>query len=458
MLNDIPIQESKTKSTLHRIADVLEHSPADNAGIRTGDYLSTINNQQMVDIFDYYYFSNDEKLNVNIIRENNNENKDFPEKQELCFTIHKDPDEDLGLLFEQALLDDYKHCSNRCIFCFIDQMPKGMRETLYFKDDDTRLSFLQGNYVTLTNLKDEDLERIIAYRLAPINISVHATDPDVRTFMLKNRFAGNILEKMRRIADADLPMNAQIVLCKGINDGQVLDKTLEDLAGLMPQLSSVSIVPVGLTKYREHLPALEPFTKEDALVVLDQIHAFSDRCRRLHGIGFAYASDEWYLEANQALPEEADYDGYPQLENGVGMARLLISEFTEALAFEKKRFWMRKKEVSIVCGTLIEPIIRKLCDDLTSKFSSVTVHIYPIRNDFFGEQVTVTGLLTGGDVMRQLEGKALGKKLLLPLNMLRSGEDVFLDDVHVSDVEQKLNVPIDIVASDGADLVKKILY
>lgn len=432
----------------HKILDTIEGSPAKIAGIKAGDFLVSINNNPLKDIFDYYYFTEEESF-VLLIR---HEDGSYEE-----YEIEKDADEDLGLSFESALLSDYKRCNNNCIFCFIDQMPPGMRDTLYFKDDDTRLSFLQGNYVTLTNISDEDLNRIIDYRLAPINISVHATDPEIRVRMLKNRFAGDILEKIEKIADAKLPMNAQIVLCKGINDGDVLKKSMEDLSRFIPYLNSVSVVPVGLTKYRQGLFDLESFNKEDAVEVLDIIESFATKCKKKHGINFIYPSDEWYVIAGKKLPKEEEYDGYPQLENGVGMLRLLITEFREALKFEKKHLFMGRRSLSIACGAIAHPYLRKLCDDLIKRFPKIKINIYKIKNEFFGEKVTVSGLVTGGDLIKQLKGKELGESLLIPIHMLRSGEEVFLDDVSVSNVERELSVKVRIVEAAGEDLLDAIM-
>lgn len=343
------------------------------------------------------------------------------------------------------------------MFCFIDQMPPGMRETLYFKDDDTRLSFLQGNYVTLTNMKEEDLKRIIHYHLAPINISVQATNPELRCKMLHNRFAGDILDKIKMLADADIEMNAQIVLCKGENDGAELDRSIGDLLSFYPQMQSMSVVPVGLTKFREGLYPLEPFEREEAREVLATIHKWQDISFEKYGTHFVQASDEWYLIAGYDLPTEERYDGYTQLENGVGMIRLLMDEFREALAKEKKHPFMRKKECAIATGRLAAPFIRMLCQEFMEKFPKVTVYVYEIRNDFFGEKITVSGLITGQDLMAQLKGQPLGSHLLLPQNMVRAEEQDFLDDVTVAQLSDALQVKVDIVKSSGQDLVKQLI-
>ena len=343
------------------------------------------------------------------------------------------------------------------MFCFIDQMPPGMRDTLYFKDDDTRLSFLQGNYVTLTNMKEEDLQRIIKYHLAPINISVQATNPELRCKMLHNRFAGDILEKIAMLAEADIEMNAQIVLCKGENDGEELERSIRELLEFHPQMQSMSVVPVGLTKFRDGLYPLESFEKEDAKEVLRTIHKWQDYSFERYGTHFVQASDEWYLIAGEELPQEDRYDGYTQLENGVGMIRLLMDEFREALSRERKHPFMRKKEMSVATGRLAAPFIRMLCDEFMEKFPKVTIHVYEIRNDFFGEKITVSGLITGQDLKAQLSDQKLGTHLLLPQNMVRAQEMDFLDDVTVAELSEALQVKVDIVKSSGQDFVKQLI-
>ena len=409
--------------------------------------------EEVEDIFDYQYLIQDEYIEV-LIRK--------PSQEEWLLEIDKEYEEDLGLVFENGLMDDYRSCCNKCIFCFIDQMPPGMRETLYFKDDDSRLSFLQGNYVTLTNLSDRDVERIIRYHLSPINISFQTTNPQLRCRMLNNRFAGEALKKADRFFEAGIEMNGQIVLCKGINDGEELEKSLRDLSRYLPYLRSVSVVPVGLSRYREGLYPLQPFTKEDAKKVLEQIHRWQKELFDRYGLHFVHASDEWYVLAGQELPDEDNYDGYLQLENGVGMLRLLMEEFRDSLRQLEEngamaRWQGKKREVSAVTGRISAPYIRRMADRLEEKFPGLTVHLYPIRNDFFGEQITVTGLLTGQDIIAQLKGKELGEELLLPVNVLRSGENVLLDDVTTQDISKALQVPVNIVKSSGYDFTETIL-
>lgn len=431
----------------HIISKVEAGSIAEQLELEPGDCLLAINGQKIEDVFDYQYLVNDEYLLV-LVQKGNGE--------EWELEIEKDYDADLGVEFENGLMDEYKSCSNKCMFCFIDQMPKGMRETLYFKDDDSRLSFLQGNYVTLTNMKDKDIERIIHYHLAPINVSVHTTNPKLRCKMLHNRFAGEALKKIKRLADSGIEMNGQIVLCKGVNDGEELERTIRDLTAYIPQMQSVSVVPVGLSKYREGLYPLEPFAKEDAKAVLACIHKWQDYCLEHYGIHFIHAGDEWYLLAEEELPEEERYDGYIQLENGVGMITLLRNEFTEALQAAVADEHLAR-HVTLATGLLAAPILSELTAMLPSKFPGVEVQVMPIRNDFFGENITVSGLLTGQDILAQLHDKKLGDVLLLPSNLLRSGEEVLLDDVTLADLKRTLQVKIDIVKSSGQDLLNAII-
>ena len=369
--------------------------------------------------------------------------------------IEKDYDEDHGIVFENSLMDNYKSCYNKCIFCFIDQNPKGMRDTIYFKDDDSRLSFLQGNYITLTNMKDEDIDRIINYHLAPINISVHTTNPQLRCSMLNNRFAGTILERIRKVYNAGIPMNGQIVLCKGINDGEELWRSISDLMEFVPVMESLSVVPVGLSDYRDGLFHLEPFDKEDACEVIDIIEHFQKKAYEKHGIHFVQASDEWYINAGRDFPEAERYDGFVQLENGVGMVRLMKEEFEQE--FSAVQGDEREYEVSIVTGVLVYDSIKILVDRMKEKFPNVKIHLYKIINDFFGHRITVTGLLTGGDMIKQLKGKPLGQRLILPSNTLMADEPKFLDDVTLDQFIEALQVDVCIVESSGADFIHSVI-
>ena len=430
----------------HKISRIEPGSIADELGIEPGDLLLTVNDSVIEDVFDYHFLIHDEELVLLIEK---------PDGEEWELEIEKDYDEDLGMEFEQGLMDEYRSCRNKCMFCFIDQMPEGMRETLYFKDDDSRLSFLQGNYVTLTNMSEHDIDRIIRYHLEPINISFHTTNPELRCKMLHNRFAGEALKKVNRLYEAGIEMNGQIVLCKGINDGEELERSSRDMSRYLPYLRSVSVVPVGLTRYREGLYPLKSFTKEEAKGVLEIIHRWQKKLFKEHGIHFIHAGDEWYLLAEEEIPEEERYDGYLQLENGVGMIRLLREECKEA--FQALPGDEKSRRVSMATGLLAYPELCRIADMLKEKYPGTKVQIYPVRNDFFGEKITVSGLITGGDLIRQLKGKDLGERLLLPCNMFRSEEDVFLDDVTLAEVEEALQVRADIVKSSGQDLIDAIL-
>ena len=414
--------------------------------IEKGDTLISVNGQPVEDIFDYRYLMNEEYVVLEI-------QKADGEIWEL--EVEKEYEEDLGIEFENGLMDDYRSCSNHCIFCFIDQMPPGMRDTLYFKDDDSRLSFLQGNYVTLTNMSDHDIERIIRYHLEPINISFQTMNPELRCKMLHNRFAGQALEKVKKLYDAGITMNGQIVLCKGVNDGLELENSIRQLSEYAPVLQSVSVVPVGLTRFRKGLYPLELFRQEDAKEVLSIIHSWQQKMVEKHGIHFIHASDEWYILAGEELPGEDAYDGYLQLENGVGMLRLLGDEVQEAL--EKRQADRRKLRITSATGALAAPFIKKYIDRIREKFPEVQAEVVTIRNEFFGENITVSGLITGRDLIAQLSGKELGDKLLIPCNMLKNDEDVFLDDITLEEVSRKLNVEIVVVDESGEDFVSAVL-
>ena len=436
----------------HIIKSVKEGSIAEEMEIEAGDCILEIDGTKIEDIFDYQFLIQDSYIEVLVEK---------PDGEQWILEIDKNPDEDLGIEFENGLMDQYRHCHNKCIFCFIDQMPKGMRETLYFKDDDSRLSFLQGNYVTLTNMSDHDIDRICRYHLSPINVSFQTMNPELRCKMLNNRFAGEALKKVDILNEHDIHMNGQIVLCKNVNDKDELRFSIREMMKYIPNLESVSVVPVGLSKYREGLYPLEPFEKEDAIETIDIIEGFQKECFEKYGIHFVHASDEWYILAEKELPEAGRYDGYIQLENGVGMVRLLLDEFHESLQdrIEKKTFPSPdyEDELSLATGRLAYPYIQKMCDELMALLPKLKIHVYPIRNDFFGERITVSGLLTGQDIMNQLKDQPLGKRLLLPCNVLRSGEDVFLDDFRKGDVENALQVPINIVKSSGCDFIDAIL-
>ena len=430
----------------HLIKSVTPGSIAEEMEIEAGDYLLEVNGTTIVDIFDYQLLCMGEFIDV-VIEKSNGEQWELE--------IEKDENEELGLEFENGLMDEYRSCCNKCMFCFIDQMPPGMRETLYFKDDDSRLSFLQGNYITLTNMNENDVDRIIRYNLSPINISVHTTNPKLRCKMLNNRFAGDKLKYIDRLNAADVEMNGQVVLCKNVNDKEELERTISDLEKYIPNMRSVSIVPSGLTKFRDGLYPLELFEKEDACAVIDIIEKWQKHFYEKYGIHFIHASDEWYILAEREMPEEERYDGYLQLENGVGMIRSFIEEVKDYL--DSIEGDDRVINVSTISGVLAYDTIKSSCDKINKKFPNVNVHVYKIINDYFGHSITVTGLLTGQDICAQLSGKELGDNLLLPTNTLKADENIFLDDMTLEELEKNLQINTIIVKSSGMDFVKTII-
>ena len=433
--------------SLTKIKSVDAHSPARRAGVRPGETLTHINGRPVVDVLDYKFFSYDPRLELTLTEEDG---------RTRTVRVRKGEGEDLGLNFETYLMDRARSCANRCIFCFVDQMPPGMRETLYFKDDDARLSFLMGNYITLTNLSQREIDRICELRISPINISVHATEPALREAMLKHRRAGECLEIMGRFAQAGISMNCQIVACPGVNDGPALDRTLRELGELHPAVESVAVVPVGVTKFREGLCPIAPYTPAQAAALVDQVEAFAAAFLEKHGTSLAWCSDEFYLIAGRELREKAYYEDMNQLENGVGMLRLLLSQ--AAMAAEDIGPDASPPPFSIATGVSAAPFVQKVVDSCREKCGNIRGNVIPIVNRFFGETITVSGLITGRDLIEQLRGAELGERLLLPSNMLRTGERVFLDDVTVEQVEQALGVPVTAVEADsGFDLVDAIL-
>lgn len=429
------------------IIKVVPNSIAEELSIEPGDTLLSINQKKIQDVFDYRYHMADDFIEVSILK---------PQGEEWILEIEKDFNEDIGIIFENDLMDHINSCTNQCMFCFIDQLPPNMRPTLYFKDDDSRLSFLQGNYVTLTNMSDEDFERIIYYHLSPINLSIHTTNPELRKKMLNNRFAGNLMDRIQKLADANIQMNGQIVLCKGINDGAELDRTIQELSKFLPYMQSVSVVPVGLSKYRDGLYQLESFSTQDAKEIIELIHQWQKKIFAKHQTHFIHAADEFYLLAELPFPTEESYDGFLQLENGVGMLTLLEQEFTkkyETLSGNESL----TKEVSIATGLLVYPYIKSLVEKILIKYPNFKIYLYGITNEFFGEKITVSGLLTGQDIKNQLEGKPLGERLLLPKNLLKADEPKLLDDMTIEELEKALQVQIDIVESTGYDFIHAIL-
>ena len=463
----------------HIIKSITDKSIAASLGIQPGDRLISVNGEEIEDIFDYQYQCENVSVDIEIAK---------GDGSVISHHIEKDEDEDIGLVFEAGLMDDYRHCSNKCIFCFIDQNRPGMRETIYFKDDDARLSFLQGNYITLTNMSDHDIDRIIKYRLQPVNISFHTMNPELRCRMLNNRFAGDALKKVDRLYEAGIVLNGQIVLCKGVNDGEELEYSLEKLYRYVPVLESLSVVPVGLTRYRDGLYPLESFTPEDCLDVIARIERWQKKAYAEHGTHFVHASDEWYITAGVELPAEETYDGYLQIENGVGMMQSMLTEFRDALEdariiygdtgssengmgfFGKiknifggnKAGRILPEKITIITGLLPKDYIKKMAEEVTEAFPVKDINVMPITNRFFGEKITVTGLLTGQDIIDQCKefieaGGDIGTRLLIHENMLRSGTDVLLDDTTVGDIADALQVHVDIVKSSGYDVLECML-
>lgn len=426
------------------ITDVVKGSPAERHGIRPGDYLVSVNGNGIADVLDYRFYLCEKKLHIITTRDGTERPVD----------IKKGEYDDIGLEFETFLMDKKHSCRNKCIFCFIDQLPRGMRDTLYFKDDDSRLSFLQGNYITMTNLDDADIDRIIKMKMSPINISVHTTNPELRVFMLKNPNAGKSLSYLKRFADAGTEMNCQIVLCRGVNDGAELERTMHDLACLYPAVTSVSIVPAGMTCYRKGLYPLTPFSREEAAAVVAQVEMFAEGCLSCYGERIFFAADELYIAAGLPLPDADYYEGFRQLENGVGMMASMKEEFDDALSQVQDDG--RKRAVSVATGAAAYTFIRGLCDRIEEKFSGIHINVYQIDNHYFGESITVAGLLTGQDLLEQLRGKPLGEALFIPINSLRYEGDLFLCGMSVSELSEALGVEVEPCANDGYEFLDKI--
>ena len=405
-----------------------------------GDVLLSINGNPIHDVLDYKYYAYDTNLMVELRT---------PSGNTKTVRIRKAEGGELGLDFETYLMDNAHSCANRCVFCFIDQMPKGMRPTLYFKDDDARLSFLMGNYMTLTNLSPREVQRIIDLHISPINVSVHTTDPELRSFMLGNPRAGECLQIMRRFSEGGIVMNCQIVCCPGLNDAAQLQRTMEDLSAMYPQVRSVSVVPVGLTKFREGLYPLQPFTAELACDTIDQVESFGDLCVKRYGERIFFCGDEMYLKAKRPIPPDEFYERYAQLENGVGMLRLLETEFLSAVKLADAPDGV---PFSIACGVSVAPFFENLLQKAKESFPALDGRVYAIENDFFGRSINVSGLITGQDLIAQLKGKDLGQRLFISQNMIRHAEMDFLDDIKLEDASAALGVPIYPVTQDGFDL------
>jgi len=433
------------KNHKNTIISIEPGSIADEMGVVPGDILISINSSEVRDIFDYHFLIKDNFVEILIEKATG---------EEWLLDIEKEDYEDIGMVFENGLMDDAKSCTNKCIFCFIDQLPKGMRKSLYFKDDDTRLSFLQGNYVTLTNMDDKAFERVLFYKFSPINISVHTTDMPKRSFMMGNPKAAYLFDYIDRIAKSGIEMNFQIVLVKGLNDGAYLEKSISDLAEYIPHAKSLSIVPVGLTKYRDGLHPIESFTPEDARDIISTVKKWQMSLRKKHDTRFVYAADEFYLLADRNLPRYEEYQDFPQFENGVGMLAYFLNG--AEMAIKKPRLAKEKPDVTVVTSTLASEYIKNLCKEISLGFG-VDIDVCVVENKFFGESVTAAGLLTGQDIINTLKERPYHKKILIPMDALKKDEDVFLDDITLEDMQKKLNAHIIPIPADGAAFVKAIL-
>lgn len=427
-----------------KIYNVTKGSHAEKAGIKSGEILLKINSNEIVDVLDYRFYQVNRQLSLEI----------SDGKNIRTVEIAKGEYDEIGLEFETYLMDEQHSCRNKCIFCFIDQLPKGLRKSLYFKDDDSRLSFLFGNYITLTNITEHEIERIIKMHISPINVSVHTTNPELRCKMMNNRFAGDALKNLKRFADAGITLNCQIVACPGINDGDELLRTMRDLENLGVEMTA--IVPVGLTAYRDGLYPLVPYNKETAAQTLDLIEQYGDMCKEKHGRRIFFAGDEFYILAEREIPAPEFYEDFSALEDGVGMIAYLTDDVKWALE-ELENDENPNHTVTVACGTGVFPFMKKIMAMINEKFPNITINTQPIKNNFFGGGVNVSGLVTGGDLINQLKGKNIGERLIIPSSMLRFENDLFLDDVSTNDVERELNVELVAVNNNGADLVNAII-
>lgn len=430
-----------------RVKEVLIGSIADEAGIETGDIIVNVNGERFKDILEFIFLVSDEDIELEVLKSDGT-----------CeyISIYNEEYEDLGIVFENPMIDKPKACRNNCIFCFIDQLPKGLRKTLYFKDDDLRLSILQGNYITLTNMLDDDIDRVVRFRLSPVNISVHTTNPKLREEILRNKNAGKINEYITRLHNSHITMNCQIVLMRDINDRIELDRTIRDVAFLYPYVKSVSVVPVGITRYRQGKYDLVPFDKASAMEVIAQVTAWQRKLFKKFGSRVVYLADEFYILAGVEIPQHDHYEDFPQIENGVGLIASMENEFLEGLKHIDSSKSYDEKKVSIATGFASFEFIASLCLRLKEKIKGLNINVYPIKNTFFGENITVSGLITGSDLIEQLKGNYLGDKLFIPAVMLRSERDIFLDDIRIEQIEKELNIKVEIVNNDGYEFIEKI--
>lgn len=428
-----------------KINSIEPRSHASKCGITAGEYLVSINGNEIVDVLDYRFYQFSKKLELVIADHKGNKR---------VVKVKKPEYDELGLLFDTYLMDEQKSCKNKCIFCFIDQLPRGMRDTLYFKDDDSRLSFLFGNYITLTNITEHEIDRIIKMHISPVNISVHTTNPELRCKMMNNRFAGDALKHLKRLSESSIEINTQIVCCPGYNDADELRRTLSDLESY--GVNMVAVVPVGLTAHREGLTKLTPFDKEKALETISIIDEFSSHCLEKYGRRIAFASDELYIKAGLPIPEADHYEDFSALENGVGLIALLKDELSYALEEYEGDTDMTRK-VTIACGTSVAPFMRQMMDSVEEKFPHVRVNVVPVKNEFFGGGVNVSGLIVGADLINRLQNEDLGDELLISSSMLRFENDLFLDDTSVKDVEARLNIKLTPVNNNGEELLLSVI-
>lgn len=426
------------------IENIIKDSIADELGLEVGDEILSINGENIKDIIDYKYLISDEHIELEIKKLNG---------ELISFEIEKDFYEDLGIEFSNPLIDEAKRCSNNCVFCFIDQLPPNMRQTLYFKDDDSRLSFLQGNFITLTNMKEEDIERIIKYRISPINVSVHTTNPELRKKMLRNINASKIMDILKRFDEAHIEVNCQIVCIPDINDKEELDRTVRDLYELKNSVSSLAIVPVGITKYRENLPDLKPFDRQRSIEIIEQVHKLQKEFLEKSNTRFVFLGDEFYILAGMDIPEDEEYEGYPQIENGVGLVRNFSEEINEEL--KNYQISNNEGEVTLVTGTLAKEFMEDIKSRVLKKLPNYKINVRAIENDFFGRTITVAGLVTGIDIIKQVD-KMDYKNLMIPDCMLRANTDYFLDDTTLGELENKLNRKVFVTKVDGKDFLKKL--
>ena len=440
--------EVNVKNSNNIISKVYKGSIAEEIGIEVGDLLIAVNDEEIHDIIEYKFLISDEYIELEIQKRDG---------EVYIYEIEKDFDEELGIEFVNPIIDKAKSCRNKCVFCFIDQLPKGMRETLYFKDDDSRLSFLQGNFVTLTNMSEEDIDNIIKYRISPINISVHTTNPELRRKMITNKHAGKLIDTMNRLADAHIEMNCQIVLCPGYNDKEELDRTLNDLSSLYPYVNSVAIVPVGITKYRDNLAKLDIFTYESANETIDQVHALQEKYLKDLNTRFAFLSDEFYIIAKRPLLNYDEYEGFIQFENGVGMISKFEREIKDYLENLSEDHKSKIKKVSIATGHSAYEFMCEMAKCIMEKCPNVQIDVYKIINNFFGDTITVSGLVTATDIIDQLKDKNLGETLYIPRSMLKADEEIFLDNITLENLSDIMGLEVVPCLNEGKDFIDKIL-